>query len=95
MDNSHNERNQSSNFIENFEEDEKFSSIYSFIRHTALDCGIVLKSELLDKNIQFRGAERMILESVKCFAENLIRRAANHLVCNTNFQYVDNRSIFL
>ncbi|EEZ97471.1 YEATS domain-containing protein 2 [Tribolium castaneum] len=53
----------------------------SFIRQTALDCGIILKPEEIVEGVKFNGAEMMILEAVKCLAENLIRRGKNHRVC--------------
>lgn len=53
----------------------------SYVRQTALDCGIVLKSEELEDGIVWNGSERMILEAVKSLADHLIRRAANYAVC--------------
>jgi hypothetical protein len=53
----------------------------SYVRQSALDCGIILKPEEIDEGVRVNGAELMILEAVKCLAENLIRRAKNHRVC--------------
>ncbi|CAH1173603.1 unnamed protein product [Phaedon cochleariae] len=53
----------------------------TFVKESALDCGIVLKPEELVEGVVVNGAERMILEAVKCFAESLVRRANHHAVC--------------
>ncbi|RZC38888.1 YEATS domain-containing protein 2 [Asbolus verrucosus] len=50
----------------------------SYIRQTALDCGIILKPEEIEDGVKVNGAEIMIFAAVKCLAENLIRRAKNH-----------------
>ncbi|VEN45947.1 unnamed protein product [Callosobruchus maculatus] len=54
-----------------------------FIKETALDMGVVLKPEEIVEGVTLNAAERVILVAVKCFAENLIRRAHHHLVCQT------------
>lgn len=53
----------------------------SYIKKTALDSGILLKNEEIEDGVVFNGAERTILEAVKCLAENLIRRSKNHRIC--------------
>ncbi|XP_019875254.2 YEATS domain-containing protein 2 [Aethina tumida] len=57
----------------------------SFVRQTALESGVVLKSEEILPNVYINGAERMILAAVKCLAENLMRRASCHLICEGNY----------
>nr|CAH7732703.1 unnamed protein product [Callosobruchus chinensis] len=54
-----------------------------FIKEAALDMGVVLKPEEIVEGVTMNAAERVILVAVKCFAENLIRRAHHHLVCQT------------
>ncbi|KAG5891584.1 hypothetical protein JTB14_022249 [Gonioctena quinquepunctata] len=50
----------------------------AFVREAALDCGIILKTEEVAEGVIMNGAERMILEAVKCLAEGLIRRSKHH-----------------
>ncbi|KAL3276558.1 hypothetical protein HHI36_011932 [Cryptolaemus montrouzieri] len=57
----------------------------SYIRAEALESGVVLKNEQIDDNIVFNGAERMIFEAVKCFADHLVRRSLHHAVCDGNY----------
>ncbi|CAH2002792.1 unnamed protein product [Acanthoscelides obtectus] len=54
-----------------------------FVKEAALDVGVVLKPEQIVEGVTMNAAERVMLEAVKCFAENLIRRAHHHLVCQT------------
>lgn len=58
----------------------------SYIREETLECGIVLKNEQLDEGIVFNGAERMILEAVKCLANQLVRRSLHFAATSRNFQ---------
>lgn len=66
--------------------DARFKSHCSYIKETALDAGIVLKPEEIVEGVLFNGAERIILEAVKCFAEGLIRRAHHYAVCSENYR---------
>ncbi|KAJ8918915.1 hypothetical protein NQ315_016817 [Exocentrus adspersus] len=56
-----------------------------FVKEVAFESGIVLKPEEIVEGVTWNGAERMILEAVRCLAGNLIRRASHHLVCQRNF----------
>lgn len=58
----------------------------SYIKEIALDNGIVLKPEEIIEGVMLNGAERMILEGVKCFAEGLIRRAHHYSVCSGSYR---------
>lgn len=58
----------------------------SYIKEIALDSGIMLKPEEILENVMFNGAERMILEAVKCFADGLIRRAHHYAVCSGSYR---------
>lgn len=51
----------------------------------------MLKPEEILDNVMFNGAERMILEAVKCFADGLIRRAHHYAVCSGSYRYEINR----
>ncbi|XP_072378822.1 uncharacterized protein [Diabrotica undecimpunctata] len=57
-----------------------------FVRETALDCGIILRSEEISDGVIMNGAARMMLEAVKCLAEGLIRRSNHHLVCRKDYR---------
>ncbi|XP_050306072.1 YEATS domain-containing protein 2 [Anthonomus grandis grandis] len=61
--------------------DKKLLHECAFVREAALDAGVLLKPEILQDGILMNAAERVVLEAVKCFAESLIRRARNFLVC--------------
>ncbi|KAF7282460.1 hypothetical protein GWI33_002636 [Rhynchophorus ferrugineus] len=56
-----------------------------YIKEVALDVGVLLKPEEIVKGVTFNASERVILEAVKCFAENLIRRSRNFLICSGNY----------
>lgn len=58
----------------------------SFIKEASLNCGVVLRSEEISDGVIMNGAERMILEAVKCLAGGLIRRANHHLVCKEDYR---------
>lgn len=47
---------------------------------------IKLQLEQIVPGILFNGAERMILESVKCLINNLLRNSRTHLVFKDNFR---------
>ncbi|KAL1509019.1 hypothetical protein ABEB36_003825 [Hypothenemus hampei] len=64
--------------------DQKFAQECAFIKETALDCGVILKPEKLVPGVTMNTSERIILEAVKCFAENLIRRSRNRFLCQRN-----------
>ncbi|CAH0557463.1 unnamed protein product [Brassicogethes aeneus] len=70
--------------------DPKLKPHCSFVRQTALNSGIILKSEEIQPNVIFNGAERMLLEAVKSLADSLIRRSMSHLVSEGN--YVEGKS---
>ncbi|XP_044756211.1 YEATS domain-containing protein 2-like [Coccinella septempunctata] len=57
----------------------------SYIREEALECGVVLKSEQIEDDIIFNGAERMILEAVKCLANHLVRRSLHFASTSRSF----------
>ncbi|XP_018564767.1 YEATS domain-containing protein 2 isoform X2 [Anoplophora glabripennis] len=52
----------------------------TFVKEAALDCGVVLKPEEIAEGVTWNGAERMILESVRCLADHLIRRGRLHMI---------------
>ncbi|XP_056630105.1 uncharacterized protein LOC130440794 [Diorhabda sublineata] len=58
----------------------------AFVKETALDCGVMLRSEEISDGVIMNGAERMMLEAVKCLAEGLIRRAHHYLVCKKDYR---------
>lgn len=58
----------------------------AFVKETALDCGVILRSEEISDGVIMNGAERMMLEAVKCLAEGLIRRANHYLVCKKDYR---------
>ncbi|CAG9858380.1 unnamed protein product [Phyllotreta striolata] len=58
----------------------------AFVKEAALDCGVVLKNEEITEGVIMNGAERMILEAVKCLAEGLIRRANHFLVTRKDYR---------
>lgn len=60
----------------------------TFVREAARDCGIVLKPEEIVDGVMMNAAERMILEAMKCFADNLIRRAHFFLTCEKGYRWV-------
>ncbi|XP_045469102.1 YEATS domain-containing protein 2 [Harmonia axyridis] len=57
----------------------------SYIREEALECGIVLKNEQIEDNVVLNGAERMILEAVKCLANQLVRRSLHIATTSRSF----------
>lgn len=52
----------------------------SFVKEAALDCGVLLRPEEITEGVTWNGAERMILEAVRCLADELIRRGRFHVV---------------
>ncbi|XP_030746940.1 YEATS domain-containing protein 2-like [Sitophilus oryzae] len=58
----------------------------AYVKETALDVGIILKSEELVPGVLTNASERVLLEAVKCFAENLIRRSQNFLICDGDYR---------
>lgn len=66
--------------------DKRLTAECSFVKEAAFDVGVILKPEVLIEGVSVNASERIMLEAVKCFAENLIRRSRNHLVCQTNFK---------
>lgn len=66
--------------------DKKFSLECAYVKEAALDVGVILKPEVLVNGVSMNASERIILEAVKCFAENLIRRSRNYLTCQKNFK---------
>lgn len=58
----------------------------SYVRKVALSHRTKLMPEEIMPGIIFHGAERMIVEGVKCFLNNLIRNARTHLVFQENFR---------
>lgn len=80
------------------EESEENSQLVSIVdANLSLECAYVhkiassrikLQVEQIVPGVLFNGAERMILESVKCLINNLIRNSRTHLVFKDNFRYV-------
>lgn len=66
--------------------DSKLKLQCSYIKEKALDCGIVLKQEEIIEGVILNGAERMMLEAVRCLAEGLIRRAHHYAVCSGKYK---------
>lgn len=59
----------------------------TFMKEAALDCGIILKPEEIAEGVVWNGAERMILEAVRCLANHLIRRGRHHTICQEPERY--------
>uniref|UniRef100_A0AAR5QKI3 YEATS domain-containing protein n=1 Tax=Dendroctonus ponderosae TaxID=77166 RepID=A0AAR5QKI3_DENPD len=66
--------------------DKRLTSEYAFVKEAALDVGVILKPEVLTEGVSMNASKRIMLEAVKCFADNLIRRSRNNLVCQNNYK---------
>lgn len=60
--------------------EQNLESEFAFIRNAVSDCRVSLEPEKLENGLYFNGAERMIYESVKLFAEDLMRNSHAHLL---------------
>lgn len=68
--------------------DKSLSQQCAFIKEAALDVGVIMKPEVLVNGISMNAAERLMLEAVKSFAENLLRRSRNRLICRQGYRFV-------
>lgn len=57
----------------------------SFIRKVALDCRVKLQPEEIAPGVLCNAAEVVILESLKCLVNDLVRNARTHRVLKGNF----------
>lgn len=64
----------------------------SFIREEALNCGVVLKNEEIIDGVVLNGAERMILEAVKCLANHLVRRSLHYSIYDGTYRQGEGQS---
>lgn len=59
-----------------------------FVRKVALDSRVKLQPEEIAPGVLCNAAEVMILESVKCLVNDLVRNARTHSVFDGNFWWV-------
>ena len=55
------------------------------MKQAALDVGIILKPEEIIPGVLYNSAEKVLLESIYCLAESLVRGARATLVQQKNF----------
>ncbi|XP_066247626.1 uncharacterized protein D12 [Euwallacea similis] len=66
--------------------DKNLSQECVFVKEAALDVGVLLKPEVLVPGVSMNASERLMFEAVKSFAENVIRRSRNSLICRRGYK---------